>query len=494
MKILHVCAAAAPAAVVLALIAARLAAAPADFVPWWNDEVVYWNEVASFAHRGFDTGYVTVNEQPAPAPFSRFGPHGPVFAVVYGLAAKITGWKIYSGFVINLVLVPAAAFVWLRVRRPRLLELAVPALFWPMVLLLPTNMQEPMHFAIAFLLAAATWRLLSGDLTMWTWGWVVPLLAIAALARPTWALMVLPLGWVRLRGASVLARAALVAAAGAALAAAQQVFAYLAAPFPGSIAYLPANTAGTAGGFVTALAGGVQTLAGRIPNTVRAYLDAENGDPVEVALRYTSLGISVLLLALVLRPSRSVAEPETARNGAALQAAVLALLPLVALVVATGYIEGFRDFRIVSPHLLYAVLVGSAATPVVAVAWGATLLAMPTYLESFGDLHRQRFAAAGAEIEAVRQNLAPVLAHDPDGDGWDNTLLVHVDLLRYPLAGVPPGISVSYALDWDDQPMPPRSRHLLLRPADEEAIQGRVRLQRTASTPIGDLYRNLDAR
>ena len=494
MKLLHVCAAAAPAAVVLALMAARLGAAPADFVPWWNDEVVYWNEVASFAHRGFDTGYVTVNEQPAPATLSRFGPHGPVFAVVYGLAAKVTGWKIYSGFLINLVLVSAAAFVWLRVRRPRLLELALPALFWPMVLLLPTNMQEPMHFAIAFLLAAATWRLLSGDMTIGTWGWVVPLLAVAALARPTWALMVLPLGWVRLRGAPVLARVVLVAATGAALAAAQQVFAYLAAPFPGSVAYLPATTAGSGGGFVTALAEGAQTLAARIPGTVRAYLDAENGDPVEVALRYTSLGLSAMLVALTLRPSRRVTAGETARNGAALQAAVLALVPIVVLVIVTGYIEGFRDFRIVSAHLLYAVLVGSAATPVVAVAWGATLLMVPTYLQSFDDLHRERFAAGGAAIEAVRKGLAPVLAHDPGGDGWDNTLLVHADLLRYPLAGVPPGISLSYTLDWDDQPMPPRSRHLLLRPADEEAIRGRVRLQRTASTPIGDLYRNLDAR
>ncbi len=281
---------------------------------------------------------------------------------------------------------------------------------------------------------------------------------------------------------------------GAALAVAQQVFAYVAAPFPGSVAYLPADGAGNLAGLVTALAEGAQTLARRIPATLRAYVDTENGDPAEVALRYMTLGITALLLVLALRRPRGAAAGDAARNCVALQAAVLALVPIVGLVIATGYIEGFRDFRIITPHLLYAILVGSAATPIVAAAWGATLLMTPTYLQTFDDLHRERFAAGTAEIEAVRHGLTPALAHDPGADGWGNTLLVHVDLLRYPLAGVPPGISLSYVLDWDDQPMPPRSRHLLLRPADVAALEGRVRLRHTASTPVGDLYRNLDER
>ena len=85
--------AAAPAAIVLALIGLVFHAGPRQFIPWWNDEIIYWNEIASIGRVGLHAGYVTVHEQPPPASFFRSGPHGPVFPLIYGGVARVAGWR-----------------------------------------------------------------------------------------------------------------------------------------------------------------------------------------------------------------------------------------------------------------------------------------------------------------------------------------------------------------------------------------------------------------
>jgi hypothetical protein len=302
--------------------------------------------------------------------------------------------------------------------------------------------------------------------------------------------MLLPLGWAQAGSTRVRTRVLLAAAAVAAMAIAQQTFAYVSAPFPGSVAYVSTSGAASLSDLATAPLRGVGIALSRVPATMAAYLDPGNGDPSEVALRYTGLALSVVLMV----PALVARDPSKRRNALAAQAAALALILPLGLVIGTGYIEGFRDFRIVAPHLLYSVLVAAAATPLVRAAWWLTLLGGSIYVQTFADLHRDRFVVDRARIDGVRAALAPVLFHDPAGAGWGNTVLVHVDLLEYPLLGLPHGLSVSYALDWDDQAVPLRSRYVLLRPADEEALTGRqVRLRPLAVTPIGTLYRNLDA-
>ena len=480
-------AAAAPGLLALALLATRVGASPARFAPWWNDEVIYWNEIAAFAHAGLDAGYVAVNEQPPAASFSRFGPHGPVFITLYGLAARLVGWQPYTPILLNLLLVSAAAGVWLSVRRPRAwTELALPAAFWPLVLLVPMGMQEPLHFAFAFLFAAAAWRLLEGTTAASTWTRIVPLLAVASLARPSWAVMVLALGWMHTRTAR--SRMLLAAAAAVLLVVSQQIFAWLSAPYPGSIAYVTvADLASPGEAGEAAWRIWQRTLA-----TAAAFLDVENGDPVEVALRYSALGIGAAAAAAVAVRRWRGTDPRPGTM--ALESAGIALVVPLVLVLVTGYIEGFMDFRILAPPLLYAVLLGGAVSPLLRMAWWATLLAGGTYLQSFGDLHQDRYAGRAQEVAAMRAAVAPVLEHAPGEDGWTNTVLVHVELLTYHLAGLPPGITASFALDWDDQPLPIRSRYLLLRPADIEALARRGvatdRLTPLATTSIATLYRN----
>ena len=112
-------AATAPAAIVLALIGLVFQAGPRQFLPWWNDEIIYWKEIASIGRVGLHAGYITVHEQPPRASFFRSGPHGPVFPLIYGGVARVAGWRPYSAFVVNLVLVTLSALAWLAARGAR---------------------------------------------------------------------------------------------------------------------------------------------------------------------------------------------------------------------------------------------------------------------------------------------------------------------------------------------------------------------------------------
>jgi hypothetical protein len=174
-----------------------------------------------------------------------------------------------------------------------------------------------------------------------------------------------------------------------------------------------------------------------------------------------------------------------------LEFAALMMLPVLAAMFPAGDIESGREFHILAPHLLTAVFVVAGAggrwLTVPAIAHVALLL---TILPTYFNHHDGRFAGTAAITrfaDAVRSGL---VFDDKATSGWSNTVLMHVDLLQPPLAGLPHGVGVSFVLDWEDQPMPPRSRYLLLAERDEAQVQPHVSLAKIADTPLGTLYRN----
>ncbi|HET9270506.1 MAG TPA: hypothetical protein VFO31_20155, partial [Vicinamibacterales bacterium] len=93
---------AAPAIVTCALLAALFDATLLDYFPLVSDEIAYQRQIAAFAAAGFDSGYFTVFERPAPLAFTHFSVHGPAFPVIYGLIGRVAGWELYSGPIFNL--------------------------------------------------------------------------------------------------------------------------------------------------------------------------------------------------------------------------------------------------------------------------------------------------------------------------------------------------------------------------------------------------------
>jgi hypothetical protein len=482
-------AAALPAAVVLLLIAARFGAGPRQFLPVWNDEVIYWNETAVFAAAGFEGGYITVHEFPAPVEFSRFGPHGPVFAIFHGTLAKIAGLRPYTAFLINLCLVTLAAFAWLRgsVAGPTAPVLLLLVAFWPLLLYLPTNMQEPTHFALAFLFALAIERQTRGR-TRLTLVWTGVLLAVAMLLRPSWALLIPALGWHAilrrggLSGAPRTHRAtrivALIAATVLVSAAASSAFDALASPSRISVHVLT-STVSEDPLRVPAL-----VLEGAFRN-VGAWFSLTEDRPPEVVFRYFTT-----LLLIVLAVRALAARPGAVEDQAAVEAALLAVAPAVAAIIGFGDVESWRDFRVLGPHVLIALLLLAATGRWERWLWAATLLFLPVCYQEFIEFHQQRFTADPAPIAAMQNATAPVMPFRRGASPWENTIAVPAELLQFPLLGLPPGIGISYVTDWQDMAREIRSRYLLLRPADRQELDGRVQMEPIAETPLGTLYRN----
>jgi hypothetical protein len=400
-----------------------------------------------------------------------------VFPAFHGAVAWAFGWRPYSAFLVNIAIVSLAAFAWVRATpagtsAPALLVLAT---FWPLLLYLPTNMQEPTHFAIAFLVALAIDRNDGGS--RMTHVWTAILLIVAALIRPSWILMVLPLAWRRARRRGAPAIAALLALTLGAAAAAWTAFDFVAAPSPQNSRTLTRAWVESPGDALAAFT----EIASR---NVRQYV-AWSEEPPQIVLRYF-IAFFVAILAVRCLSGR----PRSSTDGRALETALLAIVPVLLLVVLAGEVESWRDFRVLAPHLLVALLVLVAHGQWERWLWAATLVLLPVYYDGFEAFHRDRFTTSADGIAAIHDATATTMPYVAGAPPWANTVTVHSDLLQFPLLGLPRGIGLSYVFDWSNLATPVRSRYLLLRPSDEEQLRSRVRLTPIGSTPLGTLYRN----
>ena len=458
-----------PSLLTLGLAAAIWQAGPRDFLTLWNDETIYWNESAAFMRAGFEGGYITVYERPARASGSRFGPHGPAAAVLYGSLARVTGWHPHTPYVINLVLVALCAAAWLSAapggaRWPNALLVLG---FWPLMFYLPTNMQEPLHFSLAFLIAASIER---GMTTRGRIAAAALVLFIACVTRPTWALIIPAVMWGRDAGWRRRMRSI---AIGAVVFAAAFVFVTrLAAPYPYT-SWIPAAMADPAQG---ARLLWQATVAG-----VRAFVTPYR--EWYITLLRVQIGIAIPA-AVVLWQRHPAARWR-------IEVAALTVLPMLLAMFAVGDTESGREFHLLAPHVLLALLVVAGAGP----RWAAVpalvnLLLCPTIYPDYVRNHEGRWAGS-AEVRTFARAVGRAIRFDPAAaSGWENTVLMHADALQPPLLGLPPGIGISFVLDWEDQRVPPRSRYLLLRADRDGDIAARLTLTPLAETSLGTLYRN----
>jgi hypothetical protein len=207
--------------------------------------------------------------------------------------------------------------------------------------------------------------------------------------------------------------------------------------------------------------------------------------PPQVVLRYF-----LVLFIAVLGVRVLVARPREQACADATELACVTVAPLFAITLLVGEVESWRDFRLLSPALLVALLLLVPHCRWERWLWSLTLVLTPLYWAGFAEFHRDRFTTRDVAITTMRDATRTV-RFVRDASPWDNTVLVHADLLQFPLLGLPSGIAVSYVTNWDDLASPIRSRFLLLRHDDREQIESRIRLAPVAETPLGTLYTNL---
>lgn len=461
---------------------------PTAYNVFWNDELDYWHQILTFTRHGFSGGYYSIEELLAPAAFSHFGTHGPVFPVFYGMIGKVVGWTTFSGPLFHFVAVTLAAVIFLQSIKPdgRQLLLTAAGLltFWPLLLYLPTTMQEPLHMSLALVLAGLFSRLLtSSPASKKTLLLTLVVVVFASLLRASWGLLFIPLLLTGKNGQSRTAIVKLLVAGVLCLAISLFAFTFLAAPYPDN--------------FVNGLLslGKSQPLAGwhffldHLGTNLRHYFSWQDGEPLETAVRYQLL--LVLIPALWIRfldPGK-----RRSRQESLIQCSNVLLILL--LVIFLYDIDDWRAYRILSPHLLFSLALFIACR-----RWAAACILIAGglfFCQNFATLypvfHRGHFSGDNSAAAAFTAAYGGELRFRQDVPPWGNSLLIGMDDCQPFLAGLPAGIGMNCVLDWDRIRYPLKSAYVIIPPEVYRHLEGRVNLRLVTAGRFGGLFVNLDS-
>jgi hypothetical protein len=476
----------APLAVVSLILWTSARATLLDCVPTWWDEILYWNEIACFSRAGFDGGYCVVDEHPAACRACHFGPHGPGFPAIYGSLAQVFGWRLASGACFNAVFLLVAAGVWLWCCRPDASRLAIGALlmasFWPCLLWMPTLMQEPLHCAIALVLAGLAHRGMFGNTRGPIGSWIFFVAVVAAsLIRLTWIVLLIPWACVAFSGVRWPARVAAWGAAVSAMAAALLFSEQMCAPYPNFLSWAVAVGKESPGmAFCSVLFHGEHALA-----TWFTWLT-----PLETLQHFEVAGLAALGVGICCarrpdwRPYLFVA---------------LQLLLVAGGMILFYDVFEWRDYRVVAPHLLLSLLLllSGPAPRLVAGTMILHLALAGPFLTHFLEIHESRVTCNRRLITESERELAALMAYRPAPDAWENTLLVRVEHTDQSLLGLPKGIGVTVWLPPGEHSggpdLPLKSKYVLLDEPAARSLQRRCHLHKLADLPSGQIYLNLDS-
>jgi hypothetical protein len=482
-----------PALTAILLLRASFQANFTDLVPVWTDEVYYWHQALSFKEAGFNSGYYTVNEIPAPAEFSRFFAWGPMIPAFYGTIGKFTGWYHETMPLVNLVLVTLAmGFVLWQARSNRrvmqFMGIAV-ATFSPMLLNGIASGVVSLELSIALIAAAGFARILRDqEATPRSW-WLACLLFLlwAATIRLTWGVFVLPL--LMLVQPKTLAR---------------QFGAFIAGGM--LLLMCAAWYQGTAAPFPYAFGDMLATLRTDANEALRLWAELINlnlarfneGDWLERHMRYVTVGALVVIIAAGLLTLLR------RRKGAAAQLPELAFhaFNLGSVLIFNVFVYDmaeWRDYRQFAPRILLSLVVFSLCRRwsfaiALALVMALSLPAMKTVYDIWTGYHLDPVRTA--EFPVWHEKFEPVLVYDADAPSpWCNTV-VHSALYGWSqvpmLMAVDGGMGLSSPIE--EQPkLPFLSRYIMLENAYYETIADQMpNLKPLLELLDGWLYENPD--
>jgi hypothetical protein len=478
---------------VLGLVHAFFGVSLSAYRPVINDEVAYWHQALTFSRAGFHGGYYTLGEVTNPSGLTPFGPHGPGYATLYGLAGSIFGWHRHTAVILNLIAIGAAAWTWVsltRVSTARLLLAGVTLVtFWHMVFWAPSGMQESLHHAGAIVLAGCFASVLSDSRRWWATalGWIA--IAVLAVVRPSW-LIVLPLWAIATVQGGLKAAPAVVIASvllGVAI-----LFGYSSttAPYEEGFFFLRAAT----------LSLGVTAILENVAANVQRLAMPDQFHPIELLERYQygALLLATTVAAVVSMRRRRGQVPNLVPNQSpylAIAAAAMALA-LIAMLLLYQF-TNFAEHRVLSAFLLFGTMLCLAAPGRIGplLAAGIVVFGMAntrTRLVELEDAWRDRFVWDRRGVSELERVLEDTVVYRPQASRWCNTLLTS----QYPpqLIAVPGGIGLSVVRKPEQMTLPPRSRYLLLDEDVRAAFTGPLHLDPVATLPYGTLYVNRDAR
>ena len=451
-----------------------------------SDSLYYWHQASSFAAHGTQSGYYTVNEQPATAAYSPYYTWGIFVPAFYGVFGTLFGWYPASIPLINLLLLTLAlaAFMLLRPTVPQLLLIGG--------FLITSNafhiqyassMTTLLHLALAVLLACFVVRLLNGQRAGSSLTALVLILLFATLLLPPWGLLFVFVG---------------------AYAARRSMRGIILGALIGALVF----------GILTLF---VQSTGAPFPHLLTDFVEAARrsiGDVIQAVianmganLRYTLQGSIVEIISrlqvLVFAFAAAVAWLVSRRKSASLSAwqwelafHALNLGSIYGLTFVLHEQAAGRDYRLFAPRLLLSalVLVGMRRYRIAAVALLTMAIAAPFALYDGGawaEAHISR--DNNAYLREQQAQFAEVMPYAQDAPSrWCNTVLMSFYYVAtrpaVPMA-VPAGVGLSWGVPSGDAP-PARSRYLLLVNEDYETYPDSDSLAPLLTVPDGTLYVN----
>ena len=163
-------------------------------------------------------------------------------------------------------------------------------------------------------------------------------------------------------------------------------------------------------------------------------------------------------------------------------------------------VYGWRDQRLLAPHLLLSLLIliasreRSALLLVVGIVATNILIgpAFFKYYRLYWTWSYQSDRSGLASLHSITQRL---FIYRENQNAWCNTILwkSNIDPWPYQVIAIPAGIGLSFSFDSDRLAMPLKSQYLLLDQTNLVRLKNWLHVKPLGTTPFGTVYRNLDS-
>jgi hypothetical protein len=432
-----------------------------------NDQNEYWHQIATFNLAGFNGGYYTHLEQTALITQSRFGVHGPFYIVLMGLLSKISGWNYSTPIFFNMLFLALGFIIFALLSNLNNTQIILAgltlSLFPPILIYIPTAMQESFQQMVGMLFAAIFGISLvyKEKLDFWKKVAAIAFTFFVSLIRPSWGLLFFPL--LALYFPKEIKK---------------QLLAFFISLFLlvtviiliGSFMTPGNNTISQAiAQFSPGIRTGIKFLLVTIINNLKIYFSLANIPQMVFRLEY--LLILILSFGYIVLHLRKKKKETTVKNhfNIDLNLSVLFFLiisPIILWSFALYFLK--NDMRFIAPYfllILFLLIFNKRYFFVVAFII-INLLILPASISLTTYPIGNNFTYSEEKVLATRQIMDQSIRYDPSQtNAWCNTILVPVTLYDYRISQIPAGIGISYVLNnngIDKIIYPIKSKYLLL--------------------------------
>jgi len=404
----------------------------------WGDEIIYWQEITTFKEVGFSGGYSTYGELISKASFSHFGAHGPVYPVFMGLLSRIFGWSKISGPLYNLAFIFIGMLIYLVLVKPDNRQKIFLCLFFlffsPILLYLPTTMQESLNQSFGFLIGAFLIVHLSKDPPpAWISVVAVATVLFASLIRITWALALFPLIYLIFQNKGKKRFWLSFAVSLPVILLLGFLYIYWTSAYPFSFLYQVSQiNPFTFSSLVSAFWVHFQ-------QNILQWFSFSSGNPLEVFQRYLILFLILGMVLLILKGKRIFSY------------FLFLLAGETAITVIFYDVSYFRDYRTLAPFIIITILAliseldSSWVRAIALLAILSQFFFIPSFLKLYmDDFHKLRFAVT--EDQHYDHKLVEALSdieYKKSDTIWCNSLLAIADFSPEYLT-IPAGIGINY--------------------------------------------------